>query len=99
MDELHVELRISRNDIGLGEHGIEPLIRDAIAVENDRVATLQVERVLGEGSREGDNRNDEGSTESHRLTESYLIARIRASGGSQACRRIVSQSNRNCSPT
>src|SRR5262249_4041578 len=49
MDEAHVHSGEARQDVALGESCVEPLISDAVAVEDDAVSILQVEIRLGPG--------------------------------------------------
>ena len=52
MDEGDVHRREPRHDVGLDEGRVEPLIGDAVAVEDDPVAILDRERPLGPQRRE-----------------------------------------------
>ena len=50
MYEADVEMGEARDHVGLGEGGVETLIRDAVAEEDDPVAIVQREALLGRGS-------------------------------------------------
>src|ERR1019366_10141312 len=46
MNETHAEFREARNHVGLCQNGVEPLVRDAVSVEDHPVSFLELKPAL-----------------------------------------------------
>src|SRR5579872_6259392 len=84
MYKLHVHPRISRDGKGLDKRRVEPLIRDAVAVKNDRVAVFQEEFL---GGRKGDKRQQQRQAFRQEHTPAILLLRSDKSAARQTAGR------------
>ena len=72
MDKGDVHRREPRHDIGLDERRVEPLIGDAVAVEDNPVAILDRERALGPQA----GANPENKAKAKDRSQASLIVRV-----------------------